>query len=160
MKKKISIEVTEITALDAHNGPFSKLWDAALLAAKNAYAPYSQFHVGAACITSSGRLFTGANQENAAYPSGLCAERVCVFHAGYTLGREPIVAMAVAAVRNGHVVAGAAPCGACRQVLLEYECKQNHPMELLWRANSDRWQIVHSISDLLPFRFDQNSLMA
>lgn len=160
MLKHYSVTIAEMTQLDLQSGSYALLWEAALKAAKSAYAPYSRYQVGAACISTSGQLFAGANQENAAYPSGLCAERVCAFHAGFVLGQEPIVAMALVALRQNKVVPGAAPCGACRQVLLEYETKQKQHMELLWKGTESLWYRVQSISELLPFRFDQNSLTA
>ena len=96
----------------------SRLMEAAIKATGQSYAPYSKFHVGAAALLEDGTIVTGSNQENAAYPSGLCAERVALFHAGHQYPDMPVVALAIAAATNGRQVESISPCGACRQVLL------------------------------------------
>ncbi|MDR2680764.1 MAG: cytidine deaminase, partial [Tannerella sp.] len=99
-----------------------RLRAAAVRAAKRAYAPYSQYKVGAAVLLDNGTVVEGNNQENVAYPSGLCAERVALFYAGASCPGIPVAAMAVVAVTEDGVIRGTvSPCGACRQVLLETE---------------------------------------
>ena len=109
----------------------SRLMEAAVKATGQSYAPYSKFHVGAAALLEDGTIVTGSNQENAAYPSGLCAERVALFHAGHQYPDMPVVALAIAAATNGRQVESISPCGACRQVLLEAEQRYGKPMKVL-----------------------------
>ena len=109
----------------------SRLMEAAIKATGQSYAPYSKFHVGAAALLEDGTIVTGSNQENAAYPSGLCAERVALFHAGHQYPDMPVVALAIAAATNGRQVESISPCGACRQVLLEAEQRYGKPMKVL-----------------------------
>ena len=109
----------------------SRLMEAAIKATGQSYAPYSKFHVGAAALLEDGTIITGSNQENAAYPSGLCAERVALFHAGHQYPDMPVVALAIAAATNGRQVESISPCGACRQVLLEAEQRYGKPMKVL-----------------------------
>ena len=101
-----------------------ELMSRAIEAVERAYAPYSHFRVGAAILLENGLIIDGSNQENAAYPSGLCAERVVAFSAGSKYPDQKIVKIAVAANKTGTGICPVTPCGACRQVLLEYELKQ------------------------------------
>jgi cytidine deaminase len=135
-----------------------KLVEAAKDASKDAYAPYSGFRVGAAVMLDNGRIVTGNNQENAAYPSGLCAERVAAFSAGANHpGRAP-VAMAVAAYSEGTFTAcPVAPCGACRQTLLEMERLHGHPLRLLLYGEREIY-VVERVADLLPLAFSAASM--
>lgn len=125
----------------------------AMEAARDAYAPYSEYHVGAALRLANGEIVIGSNQENAAYPSGLCAERVALYYAG---ARHPDVAVrsiAIAAVSKGIVQdAPIAPCGACRQVMFEKETQGNAPMEVILYG-SKKIQIINEVSELLPLPF-------
>ena len=124
-------------------------------ARENAYAPYSNFKVGAALQLDSGEIISGNNQENAAYPSGLCAERVAIFHAGATHPNATISTMAISAKSlKNKVTSPVAPCGACRQVLIEYELSQNQPIELVLKSGDSKIWHFKSIKDLLPFAFD------
>ncbi len=135
------------------------LWEYACEAAKNAYAPYSRFFVGAACQTVNGNIVTGNNQENAAYPSGLCAERVCIFHASSITPNLSIQKMAVAAYSQESTnQMPASPCGSCRQTLLEYELRQDAPLSLLFYLEN-RYILVKSVSDLLPMGFGKSMLL-
>ena len=125
----------------------------------NAYAPYSNFMVGAAILLGNGKIVTGANQENAAYPSGICAERTAIYYAGAQYPNEPIVAIAFAARRtNESHYLGVAPCGACRQAILEYESKQELSIMQVLPLGDDNFALVPSIANLLPFSFDKDSL--
>ena len=128
-------------------------------ARENAYAPYSQFKVGAALQLDSGEIILGNNQENAAYPSGLCAERVAIFHAGATHPNAIITSMAISAKSlKNKVTSPVAPCGACRQVLAEYEVKQDAFMAIYFMGESGKIVKSNSIKDLLPLIFDNTFL--
>lgn len=117
----------------------------------NAYAPYSAFNVGAAIVLDNGEIVCGTNQENAAYPSGLCAERVAIFYASTIYPSRKILSVAVVGGKEHEVEAS--PCGSCRQVLLEYEMKQKSPIRVLFRGKGTDIVISNSVSALLPFPF-------
>jgi cytidine deaminase len=124
-----------------------------------AYAPYSQFHVGAAILLENGTMVEGNNQENAAYPSGLCAERVAIFSVGANFPNQPIRAIAITASSATYVsVEPVTPCGACRQSMLEYELKQNTPIAVYLVSPSDEVIVIPSVSQLLPLHFDAKNL--
>lgn len=125
----------------------------AIQAALRAYAPYSHFKVGAAVLLSDGTVVEGNNQENAAYPSGLCAERVALFAAGASFPERPVQAIALIAVRNGTVQSALAPCGACRQVMLETEQRYGQPIRILM-CGDETTIIAQSVKDLLPLSFE------
>ncbi len=127
-------------------------------AAQNAYAPYSQFKVGTALLLADGSIVMGNNQENIAYPSGLCAERVAFFHASAVKPGVEILAVAVEIISGSVVVSGASPCGSCRQVMAEYETKQNKPITVIMPAENGGHYIADSIDDLLPFQFKAEGL--
>ncbi|MCL2511661.1 MAG: cytidine deaminase [Bacteroidales bacterium] len=122
--------------------------------AKDAYAPYSKFHVGAAVLLGDGAVITGNNQENAAYPSGLCAERVAVFYAMATHPKTAIEAIAITALSDdSQLKIPPFPCGACRQVLAEYEYRQKKPVRFILHAQSGKTVVMEGIDNLLPFPF-------
>ena len=124
--------------------------------AQNAYAPYSGFRVGAAVLLGNGAIITGNNQENAAYPSGLCAERVALFYAASQYPGVRVAAIAVSLYNPGSSDI-AKPCGACRQVIAEYEDLANNPIRIILDGN-DRAIILNGIDQLLPFRFKKEDL--
>jgi cytidine deaminase len=128
------------------------LYDASVSAARRAYAPYSQFHVGAAVLLKDGTVVEGNNQENIAYPSGLCAERVALFTAGASFPEQPVETIAIVAMKDGVVLPAIAPCGACRQVMLETEQRYGQPIRILLCGKDETIRIA-SASDLLPFSF-------
>ncbi len=135
-----------------------KLIEEAKQATKNAYAHYSNFRVGAALLLENGEIITGNNQENAAYPSGLCAERTAVFFANANYPDQKVVAIAVAAYHNGKFTKDViTPCGACRQVLLEVENRYKTPMRILMYSD-DGIYVVDSIKDLLPLSFGEGMM--
>lgn len=136
-----------------------RLLEHARQATENAYAPYSNFYVGAAVLTKDGTVIKGSNQENAAYPSGLCAERTALFAAGANCPDLQVVMLAVTARRKGetHYMA-ANPCGACRQVMAEYEDRQNSPIRVIMEAADGEIRVADSIDVLLPFRFGRSGL--
>lgn len=136
-----------------------KLMSKAAIARDKAYAPYSSFFVGAALQLASGIVVTGNNQENAAFPSGLCAERVAVFYAGASYPGETITQMALT-VRSlkSKIDVPTPPCGACRQALAEYEARQKSPMAIYFMGQTGTVIKVASVTSLLPFVFESKFL--
>ncbi len=128
-------------------------------AINSAYAPYSHFQVGAAILLANGKIVIGNNQENAAYPSGMCAERVAVWSAASRYPDVVIKKIAIAVKsKNQEIDQPVAPCGACRQSLLEYEVKQKEPIEVFFMGEIGKVIKANSLKDLLPFSFDQSFL--
>ena len=131
----------------------------AIAVRKNAYAPYSKFKVGAALLLDNGKLVLGSNQENAAYPSGLCAERVAIFQAGAIYPDAKILKMAITAASDtNQTTAPIPPCGSCRQSIAEYEIKQDFPIEIYFMGEIGVIYKSDSIKNLLPFMFDKKFL--
>lgn len=156
-QKVIKEFVAEQFSLEELSFKEQELIQSAKDATKNAYAPYSDFHVGAAALLEDNSIVIGSNQENAAYPSGLCAERVAIFHVGATYPDKKVLKMAIVAKPNGGEYIEAYPCGGCRQVLLEYQNKQKEPIELLLVKPDD--EVLKVTADqLLPFGFDGSVL--
>lgn len=144
--------------LDELTGADLELIDHAMKATDNAYAEYSHFYVGAALRLANGRIVIGANQENAAFPSGLCAERTAVFSAQANFPDQSIEALALVARNdNGLIDNPVTPCGACRQVLLGVEERYAHLMRVLMYGKSGVY-IVDSVKDLLPLSFVDSSM--
>jgi cytidine deaminase len=130
-------------------------------ACSTAYAPYSSFRVGAALLLADGQVVSGSNQENAAYPSGLCAERVAFFSCAVLHPDKRILKAAVTATRaESGLFLMASPCGSCRQVMLEYEHKQQQPIEIILQWGDQQFIKVGSIAGLLPFSFNMDSLIS
>lgn len=124
-----------------------------------AYAPYSNFTVGCALQLENGVIFTGNNQENAAYPSGLCAERVAIYAAGANYPGVAIKNVALTASPvNDSLQIPVPPCGACRQAIAEYENRQQQPIAIYFMGASGTVAKAHSLKDLLPLVFDQSYL--
>lgn len=123
--------------------------------AQNAYAPYSQFKVGATVLLQDGSVVGGNNQENRAFPSGLCAERVAIFSASANFPNAEIKAVAVYTDMDDLI----SPCGSCRQAMLEYEIKQGTEVEVYLLNKHDQVRMFNSISDLLPFGFKYNNFI-
>ena len=120
----------------------------------SAYAPYSGFLVGASILLENGKIINGSNQENVAYPSGLCAERVALFYAGAQYPKIVIKTIAVSALSKTFDIKDVvSPCGACRQVMAEYQQKQNSEIRILLHSTNDYVLIANSVNDLLPFLF-------
>jgi len=123
-------------------------------AMEKAYAPYSKFKVGAALLLEDGQIIQGNNQENIAYPSGLCAERVALFHAGAQF--PGITVDLICIVAKGDLMPISqllSPCGACRQVMLESENRQNKPIRIILVNQDNRTMCIDSVQNLLPFGF-------
>lgn len=126
---------------------------------KKAYAPYSRFRVGAALLLDNGKVVLGSNQENAAYPSGLCAERVAIFYAGANYPEAKILKMAISATSDLTTnTTPIPPCGSCRQSIAEYEFKQELPIEMYFMGEMGEIYKSNSLKNLLPFTFDKNFL--
>jgi cytidine deaminase len=131
----------------------------AVIARKKAYSPYSKFNVGAAVLLKNGEIVTGNNQENACYPSGLCAERVAIFYASSKFPGIAIQSIAVSATSKNFVVnKPAAPCGNCRQSVSEYEIKQNSPISIIMSGETGEILKCSSVSDILPLAFNSTFL--
>lgn len=126
---------------------------------KNAYAPYSKFRVGVAIFLDNGKIVLGSNQENAAYPSGLCAERVAIFYAGAVYPEAKILKMAITAASDtNQTTTPIPPCGSCRQSIAEYEIKQETPIEIYFMGEIGAIYKSDSLKNLLPFMFDKKFL--
>lgn len=139
----------------------ASLLAAARQAAADAYAPYSQFRVGAAALLDNGTVIVGNNQENAAYPSGLCAERVALFYASAVHPGMKVIALAVTAINAEIIISQpVTPCGACRQVMAEYEKKSGLSMRVIMQGQQGPIMIIDSASSLLPFAFVNDFLFA
>lgn len=145
--------VKELDAID------QELCRHAVKAMENSHSPYSKFRVGAALRLQSGKIILGSNQENAAYPSGLCAERVALFHWGANHPNDPIEAMAVTAYTEEFaLLKPVASCGSCLQVLAEYEKKQGTPVKtILYCLEGPTW-VINGIETFLPFLFFEERL--
>lgn len=126
---------------------------------KKAYAPYSKFRVGAAILLDNEKVVLGSNQENAAYPSGLCAERVAIFQSGAIYPDAKIAKIAISAASDTNkTTTPIPPCGACRQSISEYEFKQDQLIEIYFMGESGVIYKSDSIKNLLPLTFDKNFL--
>jgi cytidine deaminase len=158
MKKEYITTVYEYESEKELPEAYQELIKNAREATNNAYAPYSKFNVGASVLLNNGKVFTGSNQENAAYPSGLCAERVAMFYANSTYPTIPVKAIAICASNsNGLLKTPVPPCGACRQVLLETELRFDSPIEVLL-IGKESIQIIKNTSQLLPLNFKKSNL--
>ncbi|WP_419212520.1 cytidine deaminase [Maribacter sp. X9] len=158
-QKKISIDLTVYDSCEELCADYKILIDAAVAARKKAYAPYSNFLVGASVLLENGQIIEGNNQENASYPSGLCAERVAVFYAGAKFPNVKIKAIAVSATSlNNKLDTPAAPCGNCRQAISEYEFKQHAPIKVLLMGETGSVVECSSLADLLPLGFNGSYL--
>ena len=135
------------------------LIEQARVASASSYSPYSNYMVGSALLLDNGLTITGSNQENASYPAGLCAERVAVFHSSSQYPDARIEAIAVVAKRSNEThFRPVAPCGICRQVLLEYELKQKRPLRVILQDHEGKWVVASSAKLLLPYSFGHDSL--
>lgn len=153
------IEYTVLSQAAQLSEPFRQLLTEAQKATKTAHAPYSHFCVGAALELEDGTIVPGSNQENASYPSGLCAERVAFFASGVQHPGKKIIRAAVVAMPAGKSeTVPAAPCAACLQVMAEYEAKQQAPIGFLFVGAPGKYFLIDAIADFLPFSFDAHSL--
>lgn len=158
-EKKIQTIVRFYKELSELPDGIQDLFEAAEEARDKAYAPYSNYWVGAALRLESGKIIKGNNQENASFPSGLCAERTAIYHAGALHSDEKIMALAVTVKSLKKTVnAPAAPCGACRQAILEYEVKQEQAIPIYFRGETGVVAQVDSVQSILPLAFSNKSL--
>jgi len=156
---QISTQATVYDSVSELSDEDKKLMDKAIEVAQSAYAPYSSFNVGASLLLDDGTIVVGSNQENAAYPSGMCAERVAIWHASAIYPDKKIKKLAIAAFsKNKTVDKPVGPCGACRQALLEYEIKQANGFEVIFTGEIGKVVKTNSVKDLLPFSFDASYL--
>jgi len=154
--ESVKIQITQHEATEISDPFTERLIKAAIDASHDAYAIYSGFKVGAAVLLENGEVVTGNNQENAAYPSGLCAERVAIFHANAMHPNQKVMAIAISARQNDETVfTPTPPCGACRQVLLETERRFNQEINIYMHGIE---KVVHisSAAQLLPLAFDKS----
>lgn len=152
--KEIKIAYIEYESLDQLDADDRKTADAAVEAISLSYAPYSRFNVGAAVMFEDGEIVKGANQENAAYPSGLCAERTALFYASASRPDKAMKILAIAAGQEGKLCdSPATPCGACRQVMAQYQTKSGRPMAVILVGAKKIWKFG-KVDDLLPLIFD------
>jgi cytidine deaminase len=163
--KKTMTEITITTQLYVFDSTqelptdIQSLMDQAVEVRKKAYAPYSLFRVGVALLLDNNKIVLGSNQENAAYPSGLCAERVAIFHAGSIYPEAKILKMAITATSdNNKTTTPIPPCGACRQSIAEYEIRQDTPIEIYFMGETGAIHKSNSLKNLLPFLFDKKLL--
>lgn len=154
-KKTISSTFTVFENLGELPKTIQELFQKSEEARNKAYAPYSNFQVGAAIQLESGKIITGSNQENAAYPSGLCAERTAIFYAGANFPDQKMEAMAISVKSKTKTVdTPTPPCGACRQSIAEYEFKQDRPIAIYFRGETGKIIKANSLLDILPLAFD------
>jgi cytidine deaminase len=152
--KEIRIVYNEYESLDQLDPRDRELAQAAIEATKSSYAPYSNFNVGAAVRLDNGEIIKGSNQENAAYPSGICAERTAMFYASANYPENAMTAIAITASQNGTLCDNpATPCGSCRQVMAQYQTKGGQPMEILLIGGKKIWKFS-KVDDVLPLIFD------
>jgi cytidine deaminase len=152
--KEIKIAYLEYYSIDELKAKDKELVQAAISATASAYAPYSKFNVGAAVLFDDGEIVKGSNQENAAYPSGICAERTALFYASASRPDKAMAALAIAASQDNELLeTPVTPCGACRQVMAQYQLKSGIPMRILLVGAHKIWEF-EKVDDLLPFIFD------
>ena len=154
MEKKITINYREYNHWNELNSEDIELIENAFKVSLDAYAPYSNFHVGASLRMEDSSIILGSNQENIAYPSGLCAERVALFYAGAIYPNLKIKKICV--VAKGDLIPVEnyiSPCGSCRQVMAESQNRQNEPIQIILVSQNNRVLVFHSVSDLIPFMF-------
>ena len=153
-EKQINITFQEFKTVDEMIPEDRELANEAIAAMSCAYAPYSHFHVGAAVRMSNGQIVRGSNQENAAFPSGLCAERTAMFAAGARYPDKDIRSIAIAGGVYGRLgIEPCTPCGACRQVMAQYQTKAGKPMSVIMIGSSRIWKF-EKVDDILPLIFN------
>ncbi len=151
---QFTINYEEFSSPEEMDPVDQKLIAEALDAQKGSYSPFSHFQVGAALLLADGTIVKGANQENIAYPSGLCAERTAMFAAGANYPDTPMVTLAIAGSDHGVLCESpASPCGSCRQVMAQYQRKFGRPIQIIL-VGSKRIRKFQKVDDILPFIFD------
>ena len=153
-EREIHISYQEYKSIEELSPEDRELAAEAIKAMEGAYAPYSHFHVGAAVRMSNGQIVRGANQENAAFPSGLCAERTAMFAAGARYPDKDMLSLALAGGVMGRLGSQpATPCGACRQVMAQYQAKSGKPMSIIMISADKVWKF-EKVDDILPLIFN------
>lgn len=152
-EKDINIQYKEYSSASELPAEYKLLIEKAAEATKSSYAPYSKFNVGAAVLMGNGEIVTGSNQENAASPSGLCAERVALFAAHHNYPSSPVKAIAIIGSQNGILTSTLTyPCAACLQVMLESQKRAGAPIAVIV-GSAGKIQVMESVDTLLPFSF-------
>lgn len=152
-EKDINIQYKEYSSASELPAEYKLLIEKAVEATKSSYAPYSKFNVGAAVLMGNGEIVTGSNQENAASPSGLCAERVALFAAHHNYPSSPVKAIAIIGSQNGILTSTLTyPCAACLQVLLESQKRAGAPITIIV-GSAEKIQVMESVDVMLPFSF-------
>ncbi|MDB5116041.1 MAG: cytidine deaminase [Mucilaginibacter sp.] len=156
---EIKISFQEYTSIKELNTNDQNLCLEAVKAMRNSHSPYSKFRVGAALRLQSGKIIYGSNQENVAYPSGLCAERVALFHWGANHPDDPIESIAITAHTDEfELIKPVTPCGSCLQVMAEYEKKQNSPVKIILHCKDGPVWVTNGVESFLPFLFFEERL--
>ncbi len=156
---KFSFVFEEYTSINELNDSDASLMQQAIKASTNAYSPYSHFRVGAALRLDNGKIISGNNQENVAYPSGLCAERVAFFHANSNYPLAAIETVAITArAEDFQIDDPVTPCGSCRQVMSESENRQKENIRVLLMGQKGKVFAINSVEDLLPLMFKAEGL--
>jgi cytidine deaminase len=155
----ISTSFLEYENLEELDGSSQKMMQLAIDARKKAYAPYSKFTVGCSILLDNGKVVEGSNQENAAYPSGLCAERVAIFYAGSNYPEAKVLKLFISASPvDKDLDQPIPPCGSCRQSIAEYEIKQEQDIEIYFMGGKGKIYKSDSLKNILPFMFDKKYL--
>lgn len=155
----ISTSFLEYENLEELDGSSQKMMQLAIDARKKAYAPYSKFTVGCSILLDNGKVVEGSNQENAAYPSGLCAERVAIFYAGSNYPEAKVLKLFISASPvDKDLDQPIPPCGSCRQSIAEYEIKQEQDIEIYFMGSKGKIYKSDSLKNILPFMFDKKYL--
>jgi len=160
-KQSLTIEYSSFQSIKNLDNENQKLIEKCKEAIKKAYSPYSKFSVGAALLLDDGTIIEGNNQENVAYPSGLCAERVALFYASAKYPNKIVKKIAISAKKNhsSQKTPIVSPCGACRQVMVETEIKQKEPITIILFGEEGNGIIFESINSLMPFAFDISKII-
>ena len=158
-KKNIAVSFDEYATVNELSSADYALCKEAEKALLSSHSPYSEFKVGAAVLLKSGKIVRGSNQENVAYPSGLCAERVALFYVGAQYPDDPIHSIAITAYTDKFVIKHpVSPCGACLQVLGDFEQRQKSPIRVLLYCIGKNVQIAEGVHNFLPFQFIEEQL--
>ena len=153
-KKEFKVSYIEYSSIDELETNDAELAYEAIDARKGSFSPYSHFKVGAAVRLASGQIIKAANQENSAFPSGLCAERNAMFYAASKYPSDPIRSIAIAGGLEDELAENpVSPCGACRQVMAQYQTNGGRPITVILVGSKRIWKF-HDVESILPFIFD------
>ncbi len=156
---KVSFDYKIYSSVEEMSDDDRQLMLSAIAQLEKAYAPYSQFHVGAAARLVNGEIFVGSNQENASYPLCMCGERVALYNAAANKPDIPVESLAITIKNQKSIIhKPVSPCGACRQVISEYEFRHNHKIRILLKSDGDEVYELDSVADILPLGFNGSFL--